>query len=114
LIKLISFGFKSNGKPAQATRVFDCRNLRNPFSAPGLRAMTGKDEAVQRYVLADAQTSALLEAAELSAINGATLAFGCFGGKHRSVALAETLAKRLRAKGLEVEIEHRSLVAFAA
>ena len=98
-----SFGYKY-GMPAEADFIFDVRFIPNPFYTAGLRELTGKDEAVQRYVLehADAKFFAdevimLLERLKPSYIKegkpSVNVAFGCTGGQHRSVAMAYMLRR---------------------
>ena len=104
---LLSFGFKS-GLPSFADLVFDARSLANPFDVPELRPQTGLDRAVADYVLLQEDASALLDHMERllrflvprSVREGRsylTVALGCTGGQHRSVALVEALAVRLSA-----------------
>jgi UPF0042 nucleotide-binding protein len=108
-IKLISFGYKHEGPPEEAGQTFDCRHLRNPFLVQALRPLDGRDITVQQYVLNDSKAQTTVVVADRALKDNLTLAFGCHGGKHRSVAMVEHLAKRLRGKGHEVTIEHRAL-----
>ncbi|WP_400998701.1 RNase adapter RapZ [Agromyces sp. GXQ0307] len=115
-----SFGFKY-GLPPDADLVADARFLPNPFWEPELRAHTGEDPEVAEYVLdqpgarefLDAYVAALrpvLEGYQRENKRHATIALGCTGGKHRSVALVRELAARLRSiPGLAVSIKHRDL-----
>jgi UPF0042 nucleotide-binding protein len=116
---VMSFGYKY-GLPVDADIVVDCRLLPNPHWVPELRPLTGLDEAVRDYVFAqdgarefvDAYADLLHRYEEGYAREGkhyATLAVGCTGGKHRSVAIAEELAARLRSDGVDVGIVHRDL-----
>lgn len=104
---LMSFGFKS-GLPSFADLVFDVRCLQNPYDVPELRPRTGFDPEVATYVLGQADATVLLEHIERflrflvprSVREGRsylTVALGCTGGQHRSVALVEELAARLAA-----------------
>ena len=116
----MSFGFKY-GLPADADLVADARFLPNPFWQPELRPLTGLDQAVREFVFAqpgavdfiDDYAKALrpvLEGYRRENKRHATIAVGCTGGKHRSVAIAEALAARLRdAPGVAVAIKHRDL-----
>jgi UPF0042 nucleotide-binding protein len=115
----MSFGFKY-GVPVDADFVADVRFLPNPFWIPELRELRGLDAQVNDYVVAQEGASAFLDAyAHMIdlATDGylregkrfATLAIGCTGGKHRSVAMAENLAARLVHVGLEVTVVHRDL-----
>ena len=116
--RIVSFGFKY-GSPVDADVVLDVRFLDNPYFVPHLRALTGQDEAVARYVL-DApetrefmkRTSALLEYVlpryEREGKSYLTIAIGCTGGRHRSVAIAEALARFMSTSlGVSVSVVHR-------
>ena len=116
---VMSFGYKY-GLPVDADIVVDCRLLPNPHWVPELRPLTGLDERVRDYVFAqegaqefvDAYASLLHRYEEGYAREGkhyATLAVGCTGGKHRSVAIATELASRLRADGVDVTLVHRDM-----
>lgn len=116
VVRLVSFGFKY-GLPVDADLVFDLRYLPNPHFVPELRPKTGLDEEVSSYVLERPETRELLEdlgrflshtlpryQAEGKAY--LTIAIGCTGGKHRSVAVSEELKKRLGSEQNMV-ISHR-------
>jgi UPF0042 nucleotide-binding protein len=116
-LNIVSFGYKY-GLPVDADLVADCRFLPNPHWVPELRAMTGRDAPVRDFVLAQqgapeflAAYLAVLEVSlagfEREGKRYVTLAIGCTGGKHRSVAMAEQLAARLA--GREVTVSHRDL-----
>ena len=116
-INIVSFGYKY-GLPVDADLVADCRFLPNPHWVPGLRPFSGLDAVVRDYVLgqpaASAFLSAYLQVLEVSLAGFeregkryVTLAVGCTGGKHRSVAIAEQLAARLT--GRDVTVSHRDL-----
>ena len=118
-VTLLSFGFKY-GLPVDADLVADCRFLPNPHWVPELQPMTGRDDAVRDYVLAQPGAMEFLERYEgvlELVLTGyrkegkryALVALGCTGGKHRSVAMVEQLAARLRAAGTEVTVTHRDL-----
>ncbi len=118
-ISVVSFGFK-HGVPLDADNVFDCRFLPNPHWVEALRPLTGLDDAVRAYVLGQAEATELLDRLEdllgflLPAYTKEgksylTVAVGCTGGRHRSVALAESLAGRLRGHGFEVGVHHRDI-----
>ena len=118
-LRLLSFGFKY-GVPADADVVLDARFLPNPYYVPGLREQTGRDAAVRDYVLSQADAKTFIERAEgwmrwalpLVAQEGRayyTLAIGCTGGKHRSVALIEALAERLRDAAPGLRVQHREI-----
>ncbi len=106
LVRILSFGFKY-GLPAEADLVFDVRFLPNPHFVPELQPRTGLDTEVARFVLQTDEAEALLDRLvpllvetlpryEHEGKAYLTIAVGCTGGRHRSVAVAEELAKRLR------------------
>ncbi|AXR73488.1 MULTISPECIES: RNase adapter RapZ [Auritidibacter] len=117
-INVLSFGFKY-GVPQDANFLADVRFIPNPHWVPELRPLTGLDEPVSEFVLAkpgvniflDHYVQALhpvMEGYRAENKHYATLAIGCTGGKHRSVAIAEELGRRLRQQpGLKVTISHR-------
>ena len=114
-----SFSYK-RGIPHSVDMVFDCRFLSNPYWKKDLQSLNGQDQAVQSYVMADiryqeffervlALTQMLLPAYREEGKSHLSIAFGCTGGQHRSVTLAETLAKALAEDGQQVSIRHREL-----
>lgn len=114
-----SFGFK-HGLPIDADIVMDVRFLPNPHWDDALRPLTGHDPAVRDFVLERAQASdfldrfeglmlSLLPSYEAEGKSYLTMAIGCTGGRHRSVAVAEELAARLRLHGYAVRASHRDL-----
>jgi RNase adapter protein RapZ len=114
-----SFGFKY-GLPLDADIVMDVRFLPNPHWEEGLRSLTGHDPAVRDFVLERAEAAAfvddfeamlfaLVPAYEAEGKSYLTVAMGCTGGRHRSVAVAEELAKRLRSRGIAVATSHRDI-----
>ncbi|HET8584055.1 MAG TPA: RNase adapter RapZ [Jatrophihabitans sp.] len=116
---VVSFGYKY-GLPVDADLVVDVRFLPNPHWIPELRPLTGKDDEVRDYVLGQEGAEEFLDRyTELLKIIGAgysreskrymTLAVGCTGGKHRSVAMAEQLAARLAGLGVQTNVVHRDL-----
>ena len=118
-VTVMSFGFKY-GIPLDADLVFDMRFLPNPFWNPELRPFSGKDEVVRDFVLGQLGARefldgvlALLEPMTQGYLREGrsyvTLAVGCTGGKHRSVAMAEELAKRLASDQLGTLVVHRDL-----
>lgn len=118
-VHIFSFGFKY-GMPMDADFVADMRFLPNPFWVPELRELTGKNQAVQDYVLSNSAAITFLDSYEnalLTAIDGfakedkhyVTIAVGCTGGQHRSVAVSIELARRLRLHGLQVTVSAREL-----
>jgi UPF0042 nucleotide-binding protein len=118
-VNVVSFGYKY-GLPADADIVADCRFLPNPHWIEELAPLTGQDPPVRDFVLGqpgakkflDAFTEALqaaLAGFEREGKRFLTLAVGCTGGKHRSVAMAEQLAARLTETGAGVQVVHRDL-----
>ncbi len=116
---VMSFGFKY-GIPVDADLVADLRFLPNPYWDPKLKDLTGLDAAVNDYVVASDQAQEFLtKYAELINLvedgylregkRFVTIAMGCTGGKHRSVAMAENLSARLVKSGVEVRVVHRDL-----
>ncbi len=119
-LTIVTFGFKY-GLPQDVDMVADVRFLPNPHWQPELRALTGLDPVVSEYVLSQPGASEFLDAyarAVEIVLEGfqrenkrnAAIAIGCTGGKHRSVAIAEQLAVRLRAvPGIALTVRHRDL-----
>jgi UPF0042 nucleotide-binding protein len=119
-VTVLSFGYKY-GIPMDADLVMDLRFLPNPFWIPELKDLTGKDTDVRNYVLSQEGAEEFLDRYhELLRLIGAgyrregkrylTLAIGCTGGKHRSVAISEELARRLADEdGMAVKVVHRDL-----
>ncbi|MBM7775289.1 UPF0042 nucleotide-binding protein [Actinokineospora baliensis] len=119
-VTVLSFGYKY-GLPMDADLVMDVRFLPNPFWIPELKDQTGRDSDVRNYVLSQEGADEFLDRYhELLRLIGAgyrregkrylTLAIGCTGGKHRSVAISEELARRLADEdGMAVKVVHRDL-----
>jgi UPF0042 nucleotide-binding protein len=114
-----SFGFK-HGLPLDVDMVLDCRFLPNPFWIEGLREQSGLDAEVRDYVLGQEGAPEFVDKLEdlmllllpRFAAEGKsylTVAVGCTGGRHRSVAVAEDLAARLRKRGFDLRVTHRDL-----
>ncbi len=119
VISVMSFGF-ARGLPRNADLVFDMRYLRNPHWVEDMRLQTGRDHDVQTYVAGDpawAQSIAQIEALLLTLLprynadgkSYITIAFGCTGGRHRSVYSAEWMAQKLGDAGYAPAIVHRDL-----
>ncbi|HXA32448.1 MAG TPA: RNase adapter RapZ [Acidimicrobiales bacterium] len=116
---LLSFGFK-HGVPLDVDLMFDCRFLPNPYWVESLRPLSGLDEPVRDYVLGRSETTEFLDKLDdmLAMLIPAyvregksylTVAMGCTGGRHRSVALAEELALRLNKHGIATSVFHRDV-----
>ncbi len=123
VLTIMSFGF-ARGLPRNADLVFDMRFLKNPYWVENLREQTGKDEAVGLYIRGDvAYSEAIPKIEDLLLIllpryraEGkayVTIAFGCTGGRHRSVHVAARIAERLREAGFSPTIVDRDLSALA-
>ncbi len=118
-VTVLSFGFKY-GLPPDADFVLDTRFLPNPYWVPELRDHTGREEQVSKYVLGQRGASTFVETYARVVTTTApgferegkrylTVAIGCTGGKHRSVAIAEELARRLRELRVVAHASHRDL-----
>ncbi|HEX7397509.1 MAG TPA: RNase adapter RapZ [Propionibacteriaceae bacterium] len=118
-VMIVSFGFK-NGVPIDSDMVFDVRFLPNPHWVPELRPQTGLSEAVSSYVLGQPAAEpflthllGLLDSVLPGYVSEGKrqveLAIGCTGGKHRSTAISEEVARRLRKRSLNVQVMHRDL-----
>ena len=116
-LSVMSFSFR-RGLPREADLVFDARFLKNPHYEPTLKPLTGRDPAVAAYIATDPDYKPFVE--HLQGLIGPllprfdaegksylTIAIGCTGGRHRSVALAEVLADWLRRAGRSVTLTHR-------
>ncbi len=123
-VSVQSFSYK-RGAPHEADMVFDCRFLRNPYWDEALRALDGGHPAIQSFVAADPRyppffeklselTLMLLPAYKAEGKAYLSIALGCTGGRHRSVAVAEALAKRIEAAGWPVALRHREIDRRAA
>jgi UPF0042 nucleotide-binding protein len=117
--RVVSFGYK-HGLPVDVDVVLDCRFLPNPHWVEELRPQTGLDEPVRAHVLGHAPATAFLDHLDalLELLLPAyvaegkaylTIAFGCTGGRHRSVVIAEAVAEQLRTRGIEPTIVHRDI-----
>jgi UPF0042 nucleotide-binding protein len=118
-LRVESFGFK-HGLPLDVDMVLDCRFLPNPHWDEALRPLTGMDEPVRRFVLDKPETvefverlrgllELLLPAYEQEGKSYLSVAFGCTGGRHRSVAIAEDMADWLRSVDLQPTVTHRDV-----
>ena len=121
VVTLASFGYK-HGIPLEADLLFDVRFLPNPYFVPELRPLTGKDRGVQDYIADVEGTEGFLERiTELLRFlipryaregkSYLTVAIGCTGGRHRSVAMVEWLRRRLvRLDGARLRVRHRDVM----
>ena len=121
-ITVLSFGFLY-GLPTEADMVLDTRGMANPFYVPALSRLTGLDEPVQDFIWQDEGSRAYLEAViEMLRLRmllfeqwnspnrkPLTIAVGCTGGRHRSVATALKLTEALQSWGYHVTLKHREL-----
>jgi RNase adapter protein RapZ len=119
LVSLVSFGYKF-GVPTDADLMFDVRFLPNPHFVPKLRRYTGKDTKVRRYIQSFPQTGEFLRRIKSllayliphyieEGKSYLTIAFGCTGGKHRSVMMAEWMKHALEKKGFAARVVHRDI-----
>ena len=118
-VSVVSFGFK-HGIPLDVDTMFDVRFIPNPYYDEALRPLTGRDEAVRQFVLDQAATQdflgrveglfeSLIPAYRNEGKSYLTIAVGCTGGQHRSVAIAEALSLRLANRGVEARVAHRDI-----
>ena len=118
-LSLVSFGYKF-GIPYDADFTLDCRFIPNPHWNPSLQPMSGREEPVAAAVLGHLATSEfianfmrLFQTAMPGFLQEGkryiTIAFGCTGGRHRSVAVAEEVAKQMKSLGVEVHLQHRDV-----
>jgi RNase adapter protein RapZ len=119
LISVVSFGYKY-GVPVDADLIFDVRFLPNPHFVPALRKFTGRDTKVRRFIRSFPQTGEFLRRMESllayltphyidEGKSYLTIAFGCTGGKHRSVMLAEEIKKALEKRKYATKVFHRDI-----
>ena len=119
LIQLISFGYK-HGLPAEADLVFDVRFLPNPYYLPELKEHNGTENCIRDYVLSFPESTRfrrkllelidfLLPLYQKEGKSQLEIAFGCTGGKHRSVLFAEILKEHLTKLNYRVLTEHRDI-----
>lgn len=119
LIDIQSFGFKK-GVPQEADIVMDVRFIPNPYYVPSLRHLTGNNKKVSQYVLKHSVTQEFIDSLHTMLARlipcyvkegkySLRIAFGCTGGQHRSVAVANELTRIFREEGRRVTLEHREL-----
>ncbi len=123
-INIVSFGFKY-GLPEDADFVLDARFLDNPFFVPELKPLSGLDPEISKFVFKSGVAAEYLKLIEKlfkfalpqmekEGRSRITIAMGCTGGRHRSVALAERLARDLRQRGYKIMVEHRNIESGSA
>jgi len=119
VVSIVSFGYRY-GIPTDADLLFDVRFLPNPHFVPKLRKFSGKDPKVERYILSFPQTRVFLKKIDsllrfliphyiTEGKSYLTIAFGCTGGRHRSVMMAEVVRKALARRGYTVKVVHRDI-----
>ena len=119
LVSFMSFGFRQ-GVPEDSDLVFDVRFLPNPHFVPEFRPLTGRDPRVAKYIRSFPQTQEFISRISDLLVyllphyihegkSYLTIAFGCTGGQHRSVMIAEDVGKHLRRAGYRVKIQHRDI-----
>jgi UPF0042 nucleotide-binding protein len=119
LVSFVSFGYRY-GVPTDADLVFDVRFLPNPHFVPRLRKYTGQHPKVRRYIRSFPQTGEFLRRIEGLLVylmphyigegkSYLTIAFGCTGGRHRSVMLAESVSEALAKRGYSTKVVHRDI-----
>jgi UPF0042 nucleotide-binding protein len=119
LVSCVSFGFRQ-GVPEDADLVFDVRFLPNPHFVPEFRPLTGRDPRLAKYIRSFPQTREFISRISDLLVyllphyihegkSYLTIAFGCTGGQHRSVMIAEEVGKHLRHAGYRVKIVHRDI-----
>ncbi|WP_182881658.1 RNase adapter RapZ [Microbispora sp. H10949] len=119
-VNIVSFGYGHAPAPQADITIDTRRHLRNPHHNPDMRELTGLDPAVRRHVLDTTGARCLIRHTAVCVtdlLNGlprspvlvVTIAIGCVGGRHRSVALAEELAAILREHGIGVQLAHRDV-----
>lgn len=118
-ITILSFGFKY-GIPVDSDLVFDVRFIPNPFYIPELKPFSGNDEPVKNYVMEQTETQTFLQKVndmfeflipnyQKEGKRQLIISIGCTGGRHRSVAIANSIYETLRANNHDVYIEHRDI-----
>ena len=118
-ISILSFGFK-HGLPQNAELLTDVRFIPNPYYVPELKELDGRNERVRQFVCEWLQTQKFLDnyfalieylipLYEKEGKTEVTIAFGCTGGRHRSVVIAQEISTRLNACGQETSLIHRDI-----
>ena len=120
VLSIHSFSYRRS-VPSGIDMVFDCRFLKNPYWVPKLRGLTGQNAEVAEYLSKDVNWSSFLQKTldlimfllpqyRDAGIAYFQLGFGCSGGQHRSVFVAETIASEVRKFGWELSVDHRELL----
>jgi UPF0042 nucleotide-binding protein len=118
-VSCVSFGFR-HGVPEEADLVFDVRFLPNPHFVPEFRPLTGRDSRVAKYIRSFPQTKEFIRRISDLLVyllphyiregkSYLTISFGCTGGQHRSVMIAEDVGERLHKAGYRVKVAHRDM-----
>ena len=118
-VNISSFGFKY-GIPSEADVMFDVRFLPNPFYVPSLKKLTGNNRKVRDYIFRSELAGRFVDSVHgliASMIEGymnegkyhLNIAFGCTGGHHRSVAIANAVAEEFKKDGMRVRVNHRDM-----
>ena len=119
MINIMSFGYKK-GIPGDADLVFDMRFIPNPYYVPSLKNLSGNNKKVANYVLKQPITKVFIEETQdlieklipgfkKEGKNHINMAFGCTGGRHRSVAMADHMTDTFKSLGYRVTLEHRDI-----
>ena len=119
LVSCVSFGFR-HGVPEEADLVFDVRFLPNPHFVPEFRQLTGRHPSVAKYIRSFPQTQEFIHRISDLLVyllphyiregkSYLTISFGCTGGQHRSVMIADEVGKRLHKAGYRVKVVHRDM-----
>jgi len=119
LVSCVSFGFR-HGNPEEADLLFDVRFLPNPHFVPEFRPLTGRDPRLAKYIRSFPQSREFISRITALLVyllphyihegkSYLTIAFGCTGGQHRSVMIAEEVGKHLRSAGYRVKVVHRDI-----
>jgi UPF0042 nucleotide-binding protein len=111
MIKIVSFSYKNKPQfDPKTTLEIDCRSMANPHHVDILQPLDGRDLAVQEWLREREDIDRKIRNARQALTMGfTTVAYGCYGGKHRSVAMAEMLSRELTGLGIETAVEHTAL-----
>ncbi len=110
-VKIVAYGQKHGTPDGHFDQMYDCRRLANPHSVPHLRPLSGMDPRVRQWVMCESGAKKMVDhfvdGANASGLDEAAVAVSCFGGRHRSVAIAMEIAERLLAEGHTVVLTFR-------